>query len=427
MVTLFVNQSGSDSNDGLTAGTAYLTLGKAAAQGGTNIINVQSAVYSEAVSTGSDTWLADGVAILDGENVIGVGFTATGTISVLGFEIKNFTTAGVSGGAATLEDCYIHDCPTAFASSIGDTTSKRTVFANCTIGVGVDTRRKKLESCTFVDCGTAIDIPLAAGGGADTTRVQNCIFKDNTIHIDSVNAGTYDISSNGNCFFPIGAGNKFVLVAADHTTLASWQTAVGGTKDSSSIELDPKFLDQAKRLYGLASDSPCLVSGLLSVADRVQGAYNRKIAGGDGIMDGLSVNLNQTVWNSASDSPSGTAVYTGVEQDGSGNIVLSSGFTTGTAEFTILYSPARKIGRNFFNQILQFPLGVLDDSTADSIPGRLGYEFAVDTGGGFGGFTSIEPGSHVGDPGTGFRDLSIGTALDGLKVLVTFRKDGLAQ
>jgi hypothetical protein len=69
---------------------------------------------------------------------------------------------------------------------------------------------------------------------------------------------------------------------------------------------------------------------------------------------------------------------------------------------------------------------VFDHLKTDAQPNRLTYEFAVDTGSGFGALTAIEPDSFADDPATGFRDLSPGTAAVALRIKVTARKDGAA-
>jgi len=439
MATYYVNKSGNDSDTGLTPALAKLTiqggLNAMAASGDTLI--VQSGVYSEAVIRSTSlagTILADGFVIMDGESTLGTGInfsTNVVTASVKGFIVRRYNTAGATSHSAPFSDCMFDLCGIGLdivssTSNLGPPT--RCVFVDCTTGLRVVRSTAVMKSLTFFGCATAAlcTDTLASQG----FRLQNCIFDTNTIHIQVNGAGSMTATSNGNCInFSTG---KCVFIGVDKLTLAAWQSASGA--DAASISANPVFVSPTDRLLGLKPTSPCLVNGLLSVADRVQGAYNRKIATGDGTMDGAGPNASSSVWNRSTDVPAGTAVATNLTKDGSGRYILSAGFTTGTLELVwpstgavimSTFSPTRKVGRLFLRQRIFYPLGVLDNSTADSVPNRLKYEYATDTGAGFGALTAIEPDSYIDDP-AGFRELSPATTIQRLKVKVTFRKDGTA-
>jgi hypothetical protein len=434
VTTYFVNKSGNDSNSGLSASAAVLTINRARelATVSGDIIRVQSGVYSETMGapfTSGVILLADGVVIVDGQNSITrfVDQVSVRTLTIRGFRFRKFTSEVIStpGIFGTFTDCWFEQTPNAIASPgspAATSTFERCIFeAMTSIAIDADLRNLIVRSCTFANCAKGIR-SLVGAGGANAPQLLNCIFFNNTVHHESLLGAASFSPSNGNCYFPFDSTHTVIHQGTTYTSLAALQAAT--SQESISISTDPLFVDDAKGLYGLRSSSPCLVNGLLSVADGIIGARNRKLTGGNGVMDGLSANRNPTIWNPPTGSPAGTAVAVNMIQDGSGNWILVPGQTTGSVTFEMSLIPAVKIGRNFFRQFVFYPLGVFDHLKTDTQPNRLTYEYAVDTGSGFGALTAIEPDSYASDPATGFRDLSPGAAATALRIKVTARKDG---
>jgi hypothetical protein len=414
MTSRWVNKSGNDSNTGLSPALAKLTIGGAISASASNdVIIVQTGVYSESLSTSvAKTYVADGMVILDGEGAIS---TLSLTIRVegadVGFEgfiVRRFNgtsaiTFTPSASTATVQSCRFEDNIGHGATAGGSFTAqwRNCVFVNNNTGLNV-TAGSDARSCTFADN----NIGAAGPGGGFTLTLQNCIFRNNTTHI-SKGVGSYGISSNGN-LIDFSTGN--CISGGTHTTLAAWQAAVGSPRDDSSISSDPKFLDENKRMYGLKADSPCLFSGLLSVADRVQGAFNRKIGGGGAaVMEGFSSNRNPSIWNGA--------VLVNTLQNASGNYIMSSGTTEGSTVFTAVFASGINIGKIFVNEGIYYPLAVIDHDNTDSVPNRLTLRarFSPDIVPTYGPYVNFEPGTDVAQSG-----------IRQMEITAPFRKNGVS-
>jgi hypothetical protein len=412
MVTFHVHKSGNDSNGGLTQALAKLTLQAAVTAAANNdTVRVYSGVYSEIIapiSAKSLTFIGDGKVIIDGENSFTTFTTTTlGTSHFRNIHFRRFTSILISSHSHSFLDCEISEMPS--GTSSGTRTAANTVFRDITgtaIAQPVNPAADAIyTSCTFVNCGKGIS--STGGGGISNAIVQNCIFRSNTTHLDFTILSAYHLTSGGNDI-DFSTGNC-KLAATTYTTLSTWQAAVS-LRDSVSVSADPKFLDENKKMYGLKADSPCLFSGLLSVADRVQGAFNRKIGGGGvAVMEGFSSGRNTTIWNGA--------VLVNTLQNASGNYTMASGTVEGSTVFTSVFSSGINIGRIFVNEEIYYPLAVIDHDNTDTAPNRLTLRarFSPDIVPTYGPYINFEPGTDVAQSG-----------IRQMEITAPFRKNGVS-
>ena len=373
------SRNGNDSNDGLSWANAKKTLSASitAASSGDTIF--ACGVFNESYTEPNKnlTFTAQGFAILDGQSALSVAVTPDGnnvSRTYNSFILRNYTSTLFNGnpGAGstashTFNDCRFEATPTGIVQDAGGESANRCIFSDCsTVGYSSTTTygsSRTFTGCTFVGCGTGIKYT----GNVSSISPTNCIFRSNTTHIEIVNSTIYNTASNYNCI-DFSSGNC-KIGASTYTTMADWRTAVGSPKDSASISKDPLFADQAKGVYMLKSDSPCLVNGGLAFGSLIQGAWINP-AGVKG-SDCWSTNRNAAVWNGAT--------LTNTEIDGSNNIVLSAGQTSGTAVFLHDFGAQTNIRRIDLSHIYGWSTSVLDYDLTDTKPET--WEFRYRTSG----------------------------------------------
>lgn len=417
-------RNGNDSNDGLAWGTAVKTLAgfniAQTAQGdfgaSWDFCPVHCAgVFTERydpISGRYNAFVADDFAVMDGQGTISYGIFDNNsyTHSYTGFQFKNHTTAGIKTGqrgTGKVYDCHF-DEPYASHGCMLNTNGQDNagLIQGCTFtnsaygfyagGNPTHSYGTDIYNCTFE--GLTIGIH---GGGASLglgQHVKNCIFRNNTTHLQLI--GTADTichtgygSSNGawtldyNCIdFSTGNCQEYVKNTAvtTYTDLASWQAVDTGANlpDVNSISQNPLFVDEATSLYGLSPTSPCLVNGSIAVGSLIQGAWDEYP------IQGVSQIADSAVWTGA--------VFTDCELDGSNNLVLSAGQTTGTAVFDINFGGQREVKRFYMDflsawntSVVSYSIGSLPDvwsfrvrTSPDNVPTWSAYsEVPYNTGG----------------------------------------------
>jgi hypothetical protein len=252
---------------------------------------------------------------------------------------------------------------------------------------------RKVYNCTFV--GNPIGIELAGSGTLYPywTDFQNCIFRTNTSHIKTTGTTVPNKVSGSNTLGPNVGGSTFTFnnndidfssgnviafnssdVLTTFTSLASWAVlqnagANAGSQnapDSQSISADPKFIDEARELYGLAPDSACLTNGALAAGSIIQGAWENYP------MEGISATRNASLWTGAA--------FTNCEIV-SNNIVLSSGQTEGTAVFTYNFGAQREIKRLDFSFLYGWDQSILDYDESDTLPETWTFRYRISADG----------------------------------------------
>ena len=224
--------------------------------------------------------------------------------------------------------------------------------------------------------------------------VQNCIFRTNTSHVNVTGTDTTKNSIGGsNSIGPASSGSIMTLnnnnidfssgnaicfnasdVKTTYTSLATWAvvqnagTAVGSVNapDNASISQDPKFIDEARELYGLAPDSGSLSAGSLGIGSVIQGAWE------DYQMEGISATRNASLWTGAT--------LSNCEID-SNNIVLSAGQNTGTATFVYDFGAQRIIKRLDFSFLYGWDTSIFDYDTSDIEPETWSFRYRTSADG----------------------------------------------
>ena len=438
MVIGFVTKSGIDSANGLTLATAKLTM-TAAEIAGLDPIRVFSGNYPEDMgNVGTTTFLADGRVTMDSGLTIKQICNNSGP-TMKGFIFRKYTAQPVGGQDGVFQNCSgtFIDCTfdslgtmgRGFRHSGGPVSFDRCVFIRCSAALdsfsgGVS--KATITSCTFLLNGNA-----ARAVSFGELLVKGCTFKSNsTNHINISDDTEYVAGSDGNIIdFSTG---QCLFGGVAKTTLPAWQAVLSGGKDGSSVDKDPEFIDGLKDLFGPRPGSPMLTDGLPAVAGGIVGAFNRKLTGGIGVMEGASINRNPTIWNDPSGTPAGTAVVSSSSgtpdliQNASDNWILAPGKTKGSITHTFNFVTALLVGRVFKAITRFYPLHVDDNDSTDTNPNRLKHDVSINVGAGFGPFTSVEPDSHPADPTTGFRDVSPATPVFGIKVKTTLTRRGVA-
>lgn len=412
MANLYVDaRSGNDGNSGADWANAKKTLGATLTAAASNDTIKAAGVFNEIVSipTGKNLTIEGvGFAILDGGLSLANGFLFGASsflaVTIKNFIVKNYTSAGISlnattGGTIVVEDCIFEHLVYGaypYNATYPTLTFRRCLFRNCNAyyhyNYSSTTLYPSFLNCTFADCGTVYSTYQTGVYGVFT----KCVFSHNTYHI--VLTPTQSYVGADNCM-NFGAGKCYK--SGDITSLSAWQALgfdIGGT-----ISADPLFLDRTKKIHRLKRTTPAVISG------NILGAFNTLLA------EGASNNLNATIWNNPVISPLGS-----VEKDGSGNYVLASGYTEGSATFEFDFGTARRIRRvnlqhdyaGLGSGIGGGPNGILDYDETDTLPETWEYRVAVDTGSGYGAFTEKNL----------FDDLNLSGVVK-MKIEITLRSD----
>ena len=246
----------------------------------------------------------------------------------------------------------------------------------------------KAWNCTIVGNTNGVELNTSGTGWAYWFDIQNCIFRTNTSHVNVTGADTTKTQIGGsNSVGPSSGGNILTLnnnnidfssgnaicfnnsdVKTTYTSLATWAvlqnhgSAVGSNNapDSASISQDPKFIDEARELYGLAPDSGSLSAGAIGVGSVIQGAWE------DYQMEGISATRNASLWTGAT--------FSNCEID-SNNIVLSAGQNTGTATFVYDFGAQREIKRLDFSFLYGWDTSIFDYDTSDTEPETWSFRY----------------------------------------------------
>ncbi len=381
MPDIFVNKSGNDSDSGATAALAKLTIGGATAIAvAGDRIRVQTGVYNETVvltvAGAGVQVVADGLVILDGQNVLATGISSSSTsrgimTGLFNDEscliVKDFTSTGMimGGFSNSAENLIVRDCPNGIILSAQQNILQDCLVHDCaTRGIQADTSivvNATIRRCTVVDCAIGVDLDDTS----DDIFLSDMIVARQQLGamvLLDVETPPGDFFSNRNNFFFDGTSTADFQATTGITTLAAWRTASGG--DAQSISSDPLFVDSAKKLYMLDVLSPSLTAGTGSPGGH-QGFFPNPAVG-------ISNNVNAGLW----DDPGGggTAVYTGVAQDGSQNIELIA-TPTGTYESgALVFGVARVLSQLLAEMQIIYPAQVLDSTTGDIEPNRLTLE-----------------------------------------------------
>lgn len=320
MAIFYVNSiTGNNSNNGSTWALAKATLAganTAASAGDTIYVH---GIFNEAIpGTKVLTWIGVGLAKLDGGGSV-AGPTPSVAINVANLIFANFTTAYDSRNSAP--GAYFINCifqsgafGLRFGNGSGRITCDNCAFLNYTtaaIAGNGSTMVGLLRNCAF----SGNTISLSDGGNGGTIQVNRCVFRD---AIMWSGAATFiNADSNDNVYdFSVG---KCVIGGVDKTTLASYIAAITAPRDSRSIDSvwSANVGDYAN---GVLRPNPA--SSLLT-------------AGVGGVPLGLSV-PGLTVSNNKNASLWTNGVFSNTEVDGSGNVVLSAGQTTGTFKTDVI-------------------------------------------------------------------------------------------
>jgi len=291
---IYVNKSGSDSNNGFSSTSAKLTIQaglSAATVSGTNVI-VGSGAYNEKISfsgTGAVCSLnADGTVILDGTGLsYGPAITmfnvqsSTQTISAVNdtggkWIIQNYsadsliTNYGSSNVTAIISNVELYSNSNQYGLYYYTSTAPNSAvtMGNCIFSgfptavyhysTGQATKTYRIYNCTFYNGTTAIyyDNP------SSTTTYSNYVILSNNIFSTFVTAWNIvrdvtGVISDKNQFHSITNWKK---VASTYTTLEDAQAA--GYELTSIVE-DPQFIDSARSI---------LYKKVISSLGRSQGA-----------------------------------------------------------------------------------------------------------------------------------------------------------
>lgn len=416
-------RNGNDSNDGSDWANAKKTIQAMYTAANAGDVIYCAGVFNESLSFGTAAkhmyLVGVGAAVLDGLGALGWGFYSTAinnaSYSITDFTIKNYQygvgsvmNAGNDGQAMTLVRCVIEDCSVAGVYCGGARHFARivnTVIRNCPIGVYSTNAAQScvpvLQNCTITGCATYgyyNQTPSTANTQPYATR---SIFYNNGYHIyisascgltSAHNQNCIDFSS-GKCYWP----------SADKTTMADWRTA--SSRDASSLDADPLFLDADKNLHRLQKTTPAIIGGV------ILGAFSTLLA------EGCSHNYEEPTWSGATVAPEGSCYL-----DANDNWVLSGTVSSGTVTFEYDFGSApRSIRRiNLSHSYAGVgggvgggPTGLLDYDMADTLPETWEYRVAVDTGSGYGAFAEKKL----------YDDIALSGVIK-IKIEVTLRSDG---
>lgn len=393
MTIFYVNKSGNDSNTGLSEALAKLTIQAAitTAGAGTHTIIVQTGVYHEALvvsGAGSISFLSDGQVVLDGRGVLLIGAHVSQTANTWifdrntnkgGWRVRGYTQAGFrvfninSTPIIFVRNAVVEECAVGYQGTVSGATAfageiTNTLFMDCGAGVSLNAPNNfTITNCTFVRCPTGLSIATTGAGNS----VRNCIFARAGIPAMQMLAysgtGAVNINSNFNNLYFDGVSTAGY--SGTHTTLAAWQAAVGGGRDVSSISADPLFIDPAKDLFGITTNSPSFNAG--------GGAGNGvpKGQGSSGIGSsaqheilGISSVANSSLWTNG--------VFVNTQINGSGRIELANpGTPVGTFATDVKdFGFNRRIRWISMKGVFNYPESVIDFDNNDTQPNRAKIE-----------------------------------------------------
>lgn len=378
MATIYVAKDGNDGNSGASYALAKLSIGGAVTAASTgDTIQIGPGVYNEAVTTGNKTltFQGDGYVIVDGTGGLTTGFNCTGTSKTLlinDIVVQNFTngismSASASFGAMVATRCWIRACTNGFLKNAGSTDDyafTNTKITGCTTGINYSVGGMQscaISRCVFADNTTGFT-KTASGG----TTIRHSIFANNGKHINFTNtAGTIVINWNDIWFD--GTANS-TWGGTTTTSFATWKST--SSQDANSVSQDPVFADRLKGVYHLATNSP-----LLTLLD--------DSAGGTGYGAGLS-QFPVICWSDNDFEGNWDDFHlTDLVVNGSGNLELASGATSGTC-LTEVYDLGSVRGLKRINLVTNLdansaPTDVPDWETGDTQPRRLTFRYRYDT------------------------------------------------
>lgn len=391
MTTYYVNKSGSDSNNGLSAATAFLSMGAGyeAAVSGDDII-VGAGVYYESIPNASKgfpngiIFKADGLVIMDGMGSLQHGILGTSSNT-------NFHMVPLSAGSGFIITNYREGIRTGGWPSSNNPQFKSCIFQDNLTGAFVGGRSQDpsmlFEDCAWVRNNTAV---RTFEGGPAQYDFRRCTFYGNvlglwmqiarSVVVDSCVFHPGSISSA--TLLRLGIGAPLVLRAANHnnytftggavnridntnySTLATYVPAINADQsridflEQDSTDHDPQFLDGANNLLRLkgVSASHTLGSG---IPNGRQGAYPAGFA--------VSNNENTADWTT-------NATLTNVTLNGDKYEITAFG-SDGIIETGIFnLGSAQAPGKLWIDQLIKYPLQVIDHDKTDTQPNRLTVE-----------------------------------------------------
>jgi hypothetical protein len=202
----YVSTSGSDTNNGLSWGSAYASVQAAenAAAAG-DVILVAAGEYDEDVVVDTSTISIVGVGPRHSVRITGTAAgTATGMTldGVSDVGLYNLNIEGRSGGAGLVftgqirrvevVGCKLHGGDTAL--SIQSPSSAQTVDV-------------RVEDCVFASAATGVEVAYSGGDPCHQIRILRCVFDKITTDAIKEDGATHDWLIDGNTFKPNGTSD----------------------------------------------------------------------------------------------------------------------------------------------------------------------------------------------------------------------------
>ncbi|MCK5125840.1 MAG: right-handed parallel beta-helix repeat-containing protein [candidate division Zixibacteria bacterium] len=248
----YVDSAGDDSNDGLTAGTAWATIDNGDSilipgdtvhvAAGTYlnypVITSSGAQGDEIVYRGvPDSTIINSTGVIDGASLNG------NYIRFVGFEIYGATNTNlnIAGSNITVDSCHLHSSKYCILieSGFNNTIRSSIIADNSSSGIESNSDSVYVQNCTFYKSGpTAIDFFKA-----EDNQIVNSIFYSDDVANVCIRATVTTTITYSDIFgfnTPLQGG------------------IVGGT---SYLEVDPLLVDPAAGNYHLASNSPLIDQG----------------------------------------------------------------------------------------------------------------------------------------------------------------------
>lgn len=226
-------------------------------------------------STDNNTyhWVVKNIEFKRYTNTAFDGVGAAGFLSVVAFQHCRFGNNGIGVDAASLHsflDCWFHDNTTGINGTWLDRGNiLRCIFEDNTNGLEMGKPNSgAVWNCLFIG---NVNYSISTNNGVpivncvidgkskvgllgvrypDATgaipRILNTIIKDCVTGVQGVVAGAEELSAIFNCCF-FGNTNDFTQ---------------GAAKRTGCIFVDPQFIDEANKDYGIKSTSPCKEGGL---------------------------------------------------------------------------------------------------------------------------------------------------------------------